>query len=98
MSPDEPLVSLDDDASDAAANRIEHGWFSALRAAKAMQSECAALREVWQAAEEAWRQAHFKLAQLENLRDSLAQQLDEMHGKDHDRPKPPSARAVKSAA
>ena len=42
---------------EAMSNLLERRWFAALTAAKAMQSECAVLREVVDQAEAAWRRA-----------------------------------------
>jgi hypothetical protein len=58
---------------EAMSNLLERRWFAALTAAKAMQSECAVLREVVDQAEAAWRRARWRLEKLENMCDALAE-------------------------
>ncbi len=65
---------------DTAANLLERRWFSSIAAARAMQAECEALREVMETAEAAWRRARAQLAELECIRDALGDQLTEIDG------------------
>jgi hypothetical protein len=59
--------------SDAMSNLLERRWFAARSAARAVQSECAVLREVVDQAEAAWRRARRQLETLENACDVLAE-------------------------
>jgi hypothetical protein len=60
---------------DAAANLLERRWFSSIAAVRAAEAECDVLREVMELAQEAWRRARAQLAELENLREVLGDQL-----------------------
>ncbi len=60
---------------DAAANLLERRWFSSIAAVRAAEAECGVLREVTELAQEAWRRARAQLAELENLREALGDQL-----------------------
>jgi hypothetical protein len=57
---------------DGATNLIERRWFAACAAVEAMESECGTLREVMELAQDAYRRARIELAELTELRDSLA--------------------------
>jgi len=63
------------DDDDAAANLLERRWFAASAKAKALQNECEVMRKVVEQAAVAYRDARTQLAQLEALRDGLAQRL-----------------------
>lgn len=60
---------------DAALNLLERRWFGAQAAARTMQAECEALREIMDQAEAAWRRARVQLENLKNLRDALGDEL-----------------------
>jgi hypothetical protein len=60
---------------DAAANLLERRWFSSITAVRSAEAECEVLREVMELAETAWRRARLQLAELENLRDALDDEL-----------------------
>jgi hypothetical protein len=60
------------------AELLERRWFAALRAASIAKAECDLLMGVLERAEAAWRQAHFRVAELECLRDTLGEQLDDL--------------------
>jgi predicted nucleic acid-binding protein len=59
---------------------LERGWFAALSAARAAQSERDVLLGVIELAEDAWRRASTNLAELEKLRDALGDQLAAFDG------------------
>jgi hypothetical protein len=67
------LDRYDDDES--SPHLIERRWSAAVAAAKTLQGECAVLREVIELAEQAWRDAHSRLAAVQALRDELAKCL-----------------------
>jgi hypothetical protein len=71
------LVGDDDDA---VANLVERRWFAASKAVTEMHGDCEVLREVRDLADEAWRHARAQLADLETLRDALAERLAEREG------------------
>jgi hypothetical protein len=56
---------------------MERRWFASLRAVRAMQAECEALRTVVELAEASWRNARGRLSSLEALCDALGEQLTE---------------------
>src|SRR6201999_1198173 len=60
---------------DAAANLLERRWFSSIAAVRAAETECEVLREVLELADSAWRRARIQLADLECLRDALADEV-----------------------
>lgn len=60
---------------DAAGNLLERRWFSSINAVRAAQAECEVLHEVMVLADLAWRRARAQLAELDNLRDALGDQL-----------------------
>ncbi len=60
---------------DSEANLVERRWFAAHAAAKAMHAECAVLLQAKEQADAAWRRARSKLAELEDLRDALGEEL-----------------------
>ena len=60
---------------DAATRLLEHRWYAAMKAARALQIECEVLREVVNSAEDAWRRARVELAHLEAIRDALDEEL-----------------------
>jgi hypothetical protein len=60
---------------DAAENLLERRWFSSITAVRVAEAECAALREVMQMAESAWRRACMHVVELEKLRDALDHEL-----------------------
>jgi hypothetical protein len=72
------MLVRDDD--DAMANLVERRWFAASRAVTEMHGDCEVLREVKDLADEAWRRARAQLADLETLRDALAERLAEREG------------------
>jgi len=61
--------------SDAAASLLERRWFASTAAVRAMQAECEVLREVWELAEDSWRQARSQLVRLEAISDALGEEL-----------------------
>ena len=63
------------DDDDAAASLIERRWFAACAKVQALQDECEVMRQVTEQAAMAYRDARVQLAQLEALRDGLAQRL-----------------------
>jgi hypothetical protein len=67
---------------DAAVNLVERRFFAALAAAQTLQGECAVLHEVMLLAEQAWRGAQARAADLETLRDALGKQLAELTRKE----------------
>jgi hypothetical protein len=83
---------------DAAAEMLERRWFATNKNAEALRSECDLLREVVAAAEADWRRALAQLAELENLRDALGDELSRI---DEQYPQPAAQvlrRSVMSAA
>jgi hypothetical protein len=60
------------------AELLERRWFAALRAASIARAECDLLMEVVERAEDTWRRAHLRVAELEYLRDTLGGQLDDL--------------------
>jgi hypothetical protein len=54
---------------------VERRWFALHRAAERLQQECASLAEVLQATQSAWRNARYRLSELEALRDALGEEL-----------------------
>lgn len=69
---------------EAAAEMLERRWFAAFKAASAVRAECEALLEAIEMTEEAWARAREQLAKLEELRDSLGQELAELDGPLHE--------------
>lgn len=63
------------DDDDAAANLIERRWFAASAKVKTLQDECDIMQKVMEQAAQAYRGARLRLAQLESLRDGLAERL-----------------------
>ena len=82
-------------ADDPAANLLERRWFAAARAASQIQAECDALAQVLDITREAWRNARARLVQLENLRDSLGNELSVV---DHREPRRASSDEQRSVA
>jgi hypothetical protein len=68
---------------DAAAEKLERRWFAAQRAASQVRGECETLLEVRAMADEAWRSARLRLAELEALRDALGDELASLEERDH---------------
>jgi chromosome segregation ATPase len=62
--------------SEAAVERLERRWFAAFKAASGVRAECEALLEAMEITENAWNQARARLAELEALRDALAEELE----------------------
>jgi len=83
---------------DAAANLLERRWFSSITAVRTAEAECEVLREVMELAESAWRRARTQLAELENLRDALGDQLTYIDTECPQIAEKPPARSVMSAA
>ena len=79
------------------AELLERRWFAALRAAGIAKAECDVLLGVLQRAESAWRRAYLRVAELECLRDTLGEQLDDMSDKRVEAPEA-ARRLVLSAA
>jgi hypothetical protein len=90
------LNSHDDD--DAALNLAERRFFAALAAARTLQGECEILHEVMILAEQAWRGARARTANLESLRDALGKQLAELTWQQTPRAQLIDKRMVMSAA
>jgi hypothetical protein len=63
------------DDDDAATNLIERRWFAASAKVKTLQDECDVMLEVMEQAAQAYRGARLRLAELESLRDGLAERL-----------------------
>jgi hypothetical protein len=77
---------------------LERRWFASIAAARAMQTECARLREVAELAESAWRRAYSQLHRLEAMRDALGEELAECDGRRPALAAEPVDCAVSSAA
>jgi hypothetical protein len=60
------------------AELLERRWFAALRAASIAKAECDLLMGILERAEDAWRRAHLRAAELDYLSDTLGEQLDEL--------------------
>lgn len=60
---------------DVAAVLLERRWFAAFKAASSVRAECEALLDAIESSEKAWNDARVRLAELEILRDRLAEQL-----------------------
>jgi hypothetical protein len=89
---------MSDPDSDAAANLLERRWFSTIAAIRATQSECDLLREVLEISEASWRQARAKLAELEQLRDALGDELIYVDDDCSRAAAKPTERSVRTAA
>jgi hypothetical protein len=72
---------------DAAAEMLERRWFAAFKAASAARAECEALLEAVAMTEAAWAQSRQHLANLESLRDALGEELAELDGPSHYKPR-----------
>jgi hypothetical protein len=72
----EDAVSYHNADGGPSAELLERRWFAALRAASIAKAECDLLMGVLERAEDAWRRAHLRVAELECLRDTLGEQLD----------------------
>lgn len=64
---------------DPAAERLERRWFAAFKAASAARAECELLLDEMERVEIRWQHARARLADLEELRDSLGEQLSGLH-------------------
>jgi hypothetical protein len=65
---------------DVAADRREHRWFAAFRAASAARAECEALLEQKERIDVAWNHARVSLAEIEAIRDALGDELFQTDG------------------
>jgi hypothetical protein len=90
------LECHDDD--DTVANLVERRYFAALAAVKAIQEECRILEDVMTLAEESWRRAHGRLAELERVRDALGQHLVDLDARQALTLRPATVRRMLSAA
>jgi hypothetical protein len=63
------------DEDDPADGLMERRWFAIDREAGKLQSECDTLAAVFAMAEDAWRDACARLAELEAIRDSLGREI-----------------------
>lgn len=70
---------------DSTAELLERRWFAALKAVSLARSECKALLETIECARAAWDRARLRLAELENLRDSLGDELASIDAERDDR-------------
>ena len=86
------------DDDDTAAYLLERRWFAASAAVSRMQSECDLLRDTMTLAEDAWRRAQTRLAELEILRDAMGRQLYDLIGTRESAPIPTPPRVQLSAA
>jgi len=77
----EDTMSYHDADGSPAVELLERRWFAALRAARIAKAECDVLRGVLERADSAWRRAHLRVAELECLRDTLGEQLEELSDK-----------------
>jgi hypothetical protein len=84
--------------NDVAAEFLERRWFAARSAAQGAQAECEVLAGVMWLAEDAWRQARARLAELENLQHALGDELATLDAPRPRRPNEPAALEAKSAA
>jgi hypothetical protein len=91
-----PLECHDDD--DTVANLVERRFFAALAAVKATQEECRLLHDVIALAEESWRRARARLAELERVRDALGQHVVDVDSKHALASQPAPAHGMLSAA
>jgi len=66
---------------DAGAGLLERRWFASMSAARVLEAECEALRELMECAEGAWRRARLRLVRLEAMRDALGEELAERDGR-----------------
>ena len=80
---------------DPAAERLERRWFAAFKAASAARAECELLLDEMERVEIRWQHARARLADLEELRDSLGEQLTGLH---LDGDGPPTGAAFASSA
>ena len=88
-------------ASDGFADLLERRWFAAQNACTAQRHECDYIRQSLELAEQAWKQAHVRLRELEAMRDSLGVMLAEVDASDECPSYPPgesTGRRVMSAA
>jgi hypothetical protein len=83
---------------DTSANLLERRWFSSIAAVRAAEAECEVLREVMELAQEAWSRARAQLAELENLREALGDQLTSIDEQSPRIESSPGLRAVMTAA
>jgi hypothetical protein len=79
------------------AELLERRWFAALRAASIAKAECDLLMGVLERAEDAWRRARLRVAELECLRDTLGEELDDLSDTRAGAPEP-ARRLVLTAA
>ena len=93
----EDAMSYQDADGSPSAELLERRWFAAQRAASIAKAECDVLMGVLERAESAWRRAHLRVAELECLRDTLGEQLDDLSDKRVDAPET-ARRLVLSAA
>ena len=81
----EGTMAYSEAVDDAAADLLERRWFAAFKAASAVRTECEALLEEMELVETAWNRARARLAELEELRDALGDQLAELDVEQHRR-------------
>jgi hypothetical protein len=74
-------MSYHDADGSPAVELLERRWFAALRAASIAKAECDVLMGVLERAESAWRRAHLRAAEMECLRDTLGEQLEDLSDK-----------------
>jgi hypothetical protein len=64
--------------SDAIAELLERRWFAVQNACTAQRHECEYIRQSLELAETAWRRAHARLRELEEMREYLDAALAEL--------------------
>jgi hypothetical protein len=66
--------------AEAGADILERRWFAAMAAVESLKDDCRVRLRIISLAEEAWRRDSVQLAQLEALRDALADKLAALQG------------------
>ncbi len=90
-------------SDEPAREYLERRWFATLDALTTQKAECENLLEALKMSEAAWRQARDRLESLHELRNSLEEHIDALHGfKDpkalqQDQPKESRSRNQRSA-
>ncbi len=83
--------------NDVAAEFLERRWFAARSAAQGAQAECEVLAGVMRLAEDDWRRARARLAELETLQHALGEELASLDAPRHRQPNEPPALESMSA-
>ena len=74
----EDAMSYHDADGGPSAELLERRWFAALRAANIAKAKCDVLMGVLKRAEDAWRRADLRVAELEYICDTLGEQLEDL--------------------